>query len=159
MTPSVTLTPATDDLLPALRALSVAPEHQDFSGQPAEVLARDESDVTCHAILAGGVPVGLFRLDADFSRWGHDFAPDGSLGLRSMIVDRAHQGRGIGTATIRALPGYLARLFPQAREIYLTVNLRNPAARASYLSGGFEDTGAQYLDGGFGPQHILRMPL
>lgn len=41
----------------------------------------------------------------------------------------------------------------------LTVNARNPAARAVYLAGGFADTGELYLGGPAGPQHVMRLPL
>nr|WP_249219145.1 GNAT family N-acetyltransferase [Loktanella sp. SALINAS62] len=100
----------------------------------------------------------MFRIDHDFSR-EHPQVPQGAFGLRSMIVDQRHQGRGIGTAMIRALPAYLAQHYPTARQIYLTVNLRNPGARRSYINGGFVDTGEHYLGGAVGPQHILRMDL
>jgi len=39
--------------------------------------------------------------------------------------------------------------------VVLTVNHRNPAAIATYLKGGFAQTGQDYLDGPFGPQHVM----
>ena len=154
----VTLAPATADMHRALAALTVAPEQVVFSGQPADIVARADPTMDLHAILADGTPVGLFRIDRDYAR-AHGFARPGDLGLRSVIVDRHHQGRGIGSAMVRALPAYLARHYPDATDIYLTVNLRNPGARKSYLNGGFVDAGAQYLGGSAGPQHILHMVL
>ncbi len=142
----------------ALTGLRVAPDQEQFSGQPAQVIAAAVPHLTLHVILKGGDPVGLFRLDDAFHE-NHDFAPQGSVGLRSVIVDRAHQGRGIGTTMIRALPAYLARNHPAAVTLLLTVNLRNTAARRIYLKGGFTDTGTLYLGGSAGPQHVLRMDL
>ncbi|KQI68929.1 hypothetical protein AN189_08800 [Loktanella sp. 3ANDIMAR09] len=154
---SVTLTPFTDDQRAAVSALAVAPDQVQFSGQPAQMIQpQDRIDV--HLIHADATLVGMFRIDHDFAR-EHPQVPSGAYGLRSMIVDQHHQGRGIGTAMIRALPAYMAQHYPAAAQIYLTVNLRNPGARRSYLNGGFTDTGEHYLGGDVGPQHILRMDL
>ncbi|MFO7804729.1 MAG: GNAT family N-acetyltransferase, partial [Paracoccaceae bacterium] len=65
----------------------------------------------------------------------------------------------IATDTAVQLKPYLRQHYPQARGIFLTVNLRNVGARDIYLRGGFNDTGEQYLEGGAGPQHILYLPL
>jgi RimJ/RimL family protein N-acetyltransferase len=51
------------------------------------------------------------------------------------------------------------RDFPRARTLVLTVNVRNPAARAVYVRGGFVDAGELYLGGSAGPQHVLRLHL
>ncbi|WP_386680811.1 GNAT family N-acetyltransferase [Loktanella sp. R86503] len=154
----VTLAPYTSSQRDALIALAVAPEQEQFSDQPARLLNQPGDTADLHLIYDAAALVGMFRIDPQFART-HDFAPANAFGLRSVIVDRAHQGRGIGTAMIRALPAYLMVQYPAARQLYLTVNLRNPAARASYLRGGFHDTGAQYLGGDAGPQHILRLDL
>ena len=154
----VTLAPYTPDQREAVCALAVAPEQVVFSGQPVDFVTRPDADMDIHVIRADDQLVGIFRIDLDFARI-HDFARPGDLGLRSVIVDSAHQGRGIGSAMIRALPGYLADHYPGATDLYLTVNLRNPGARKSYLNGGFTDTGAHYLGGDAGPQHIMHMAL
>ena len=154
----VTLAPLTPDLHDAVCALRVAPEQVVFSGQPMDFLSPPDPAMDAHVILADGGVVGFFRIDRDYATV-HDFAKAGDLGLRSVIVDRAHQGRGTGSAMIRALPAYLAARYPAATDLWLTVNLRNPGARKSYLNGGFTDTGAQYLGGDAGPQHIMYLAL
>ena len=154
----VTLAPYAADQRDAVCALAVAPEQVVFSGQPVDFVTRPDADMDIHVIHADDTLVGFFRIDLDYARV-HDFARPGDLGLRSVIVDRRHQGRGIGSAMIRALPAYLAMHYPQATDLYLTVNLRNPGARKSYLNGGFTDTGAHYLGGDAGPQHIMHMAL
>ena len=154
----VTLAPLTPDRRAAVCALAVAPEQVVFSGQPVDFITHPDSDMDIHVIRADDKLVGFFRIDLDYARV-HDFARPGDLGLRSVIVDRARQGRGIGSAMIRALPAYLAAHYPGATDLYLTVNLRNPGARKSYLNGGFNDTGAHYLGGDAGPQHIMHMTL
>lgn len=74
-------------------------------------------------------------------------------------IDASEQGRGLGKALFAALPRYLSQRYPDRAECWLTVNCRNPRARHVYLTGGWEDTGALYLDGGAGPQHIMRLRL
>ncbi|MCB5198536.1 GNAT family N-acetyltransferase [Loktanella sp. TSTF-M6] len=155
---SVTLAPYTSDQRDALCALAVGPEQERFSSQPRLLLENPQDGIDVHLIYVDATLVGMFRIDRDFSR-EHPQVPSGAYGLRSMIIDQRHQGRGIGTAMIRALPAYMAQRYPQATQIYLTVNLRNPGARRSYLNGGFTDTGEHYLGGDAGPQHILRMNL
>ena len=109
-------------------------------------------------IWEGDTPVGFFAIDLDYAQ-AHDFAEQGTLGLRMFCIDARHQGRGLATQACRALGAYLAKQYPQAATVYLTVNHRNPGARAAYLKGGFTDTGEDYLGGGAGPQHIMRLPL
>jgi RimJ/RimL family protein N-acetyltransferase len=74
------------------------------------------------------------------------------------LIDRAFQGKGLAKAACTQLRPYLAQQY-DATECWLTVNTINPAARAAYLFGGFIDTGEVYTGGGYGPQHILRLPL
>ncbi|RYH02363.1 GNAT family N-acetyltransferase [Salipiger sp. IMCC34102] len=155
---SVTLAPFAPAQRAALAALRVADAQVPFSGQPEEFLDGNPPGIDLHVIWSDGVPVGMFRIDTDFSR-EHRFTAPGTHGLRSVILGQQHQGRGIGSATIRALPAFMAQHYPQARILLLTVNLRNPGARKSYLNGGFTDTQAHYLGGDHGPQHILRLDL
>ena len=155
---SVTLAPMTPATQDALRGISVTPEQVNFSGQPSEVVDLDEPLVDIHVIHAGDQVAGMFRIDRGFHLHQH-YAASTTYGLRTFLVDHRLQGRGIARACCKQLPAYLGRHYPQAEAILLTVNLKNPAARRAYLAGGFLETGAQYMDGGFGPQHILKLPL
>ncbi|MFU8825294.1 GNAT family N-acetyltransferase [Yoonia sp.] len=147
--------PATQN---ALRGISVSAEQVNFSGQPSEVIDLDDPRIDIHVIHADDRVAGMFRIDRAF-HLHHQFAASTIYGLRTFLVDQQLQGRGIAKACCAQLPDYLADHYPTAEAIMLTVNLRNPAARRAYLAGGFIDTGAQYMDGGFGPQHILKLAL
>ena len=155
---SVTLCPLTLADRARVAHLAVHPEQVRFSGTVAEAFDTPQPDVDFHAILAADTPVGFFKIDRGYPA-AHGFAEPGDLGLRAVIVDAARQGKGIGTAAMRALPAYLRGLYPQARRLWLTVNLQNPAAIASYRKAGFQDTGAIWPHGAAGPQHIMRLPL
>jgi RimJ/RimL family protein N-acetyltransferase len=155
---SVTLLPLAvgdHDLVAHLR---VHPDQVRFSGTIAAAFETAHPDLDFHAILAGSTPVGFFKIDRGYANL-HGFADTGDLGLRNVIIDAAQQGQGLGTAAMRALPAYLGKAYPQARRLWLTVNLKNPAAIASYRKGGFTDTGAIWPHGGAGPQHIMRVSL
>lgn len=138
--------------------IAVAPEQEAFCGTIAYHFALDEPDCDFNVVLRDGRAVGFFKIDRAYaSRF--DFAGPGDLGLRGVMIDRAEQGRGTGKAAMQALPGYLQWFYPQARACVLTVNVVNPAARAIYLAGGFQDLGQLHHGGTIGPQHILRMSL
>jgi len=154
---SVSLSPLTAEDHDRVAHLAVRPDQLRFSGTVAESFA-DHADADFHAILQGDLPVGMFRIDRGYHAV-HGFAEPSHLGLRTVIVDAASQGQGLGTAAMRALPEYLQIHYPQARRLWLTVNLQNPAAIASYLKAGFQDTGAIWPHGGAGPQHIMRLML
>ncbi|MFO7806398.1 MAG: hypothetical protein R6V30_12115, partial [Paracoccaceae bacterium] len=125
---SVTLAPLTDAHRAALRAVTVAPGQVIFSGQPSEFVDLPEPLIDVHVILYGGTVAGMFRIDRGFYSH-HRFADPDRPGLRTFLVDQAMQGRGIATDTAVQLKPYLRQHYPQARGIFLTVNLRNVGAR------------------------------
>lgn len=155
---SVTLYPLTLADRARVAHLTVHPEQLRFAGTVAEAFDAPQDGVDFHAMLMDGLPVGFFKIDRTYPVV-HGFAEPGDLGLRAVIVDAARQGQGIGTAAMRALPAYLRELYPQVRRLWLTVNLQNSAAIASYRKGGFQDTGAIWPHGSAGPQHIMRLSL
>lgn len=141
--------------------LRVASEQEIYSGTAAE--AFDHADrmpdrIDLHGILDDGRPVGLFKIDRNY-RLDIPIAAEGALGLRGFMIDQDAQGRGLATAAVRAMAGYLGPLCPEASSVDLTVNHRNGAAIACYLKGGFTDTGLDWLEGKAGPQDLLRLSL
>lgn len=153
----ITLDPLPRDQIARVANIALPPEQARFSALPVDVMdtprARDG-----HVILADRNPVGFFAIDRDDPAH-HDFAPEGALGLRMFSINHADQGRGIASTACAALARYLPVHYPQHTTCYLTVNCRNPGAHRAYVKGGFEDTGARYLGGGLGPQHIMRLAL
>jgi RimJ/RimL family protein N-acetyltransferase len=156
----VTLAIVDAALAPAVLRLRPQPEQARYSGLPGNTLppamANDSSEPV--AILDDGVPVGFFVLDRDPVFGQVADAPD-TLGVRAFFVDRRHQGRGVGTAALRALAPFVAARHPDVRHLALTVNVRNPVAVRAYKRAGFEDTGRLDHSGAHGPQHVLRLAL
>ncbi len=138
----------------ALR-LAPYPEQEEFSGRADQTLPLAERDPARHpyVLVEDGAPVAFLVLDETPG----DVDPRADLLLRGFLVDAAAQGRGVATRAVAALPGVVRRDFPAARSVVLTVNVRNPVARAVYLRGGFVDAGELYLGGSAGPQHVLRL--
>ncbi|WP_109467442.1 GNAT family N-acetyltransferase [Albibacillus kandeliae] len=141
-----------------VKHVAVAPEQVLFSGTLESAFESPDPMMDLFAVLLDGHPVGFFKIDRGYDQT-HPFAREGELGLRAVMVDAAHQGKGIGKGTIRLLQDYLPRHYPGAPSLALTVNLRNPIAVRSYLSAGFIDTGELWEGGAAGPQHIMRMEL
>ncbi|PJI92429.1 acetyltransferase (GNAT) family protein [Yoonia maricola] len=158
MTVKVTLAPLTADLTDTLRDIRVAADQVAFSGQPYEVIDDPEPGVDVHVILNEGQVVGMFRIDPGFHHT-YPFAGPDTPGLRTFLVDQQMQGRGIAKACCMQLHDYLSKHYGDAKAVYLTVNLRNQAARKVYLASGFVDTGDQWLLGEAGPQNVLRLDL
>ncbi|PZQ96809.1 MAG: GNAT family N-acetyltransferase [Cereibacter sphaeroides] len=132
------------------------PHEHIFTATPADRLRALGHAETGWAILEGDDVVGFFVLDGDFAAL-HDFAREDEIGLRSLLIDSARRGEGLGQAAMLALPGLVAREYPQARGVVLTCNLRNKKAYETYLRAGFADTGEVYLGGSAGPQHIMQL--
>lgn len=140
--------------------LEPAPDQRDFVRNGTYAAMENDPLLDLFAVEQAGVVVGMFKLDqgyADAPR--HDFARPGDLGLRGVLVDAAWQGRGIGGAMLAALPDLVRQRYPWARRLVLTVNTRNPIARAAYIKAGWHDNGDLYLQGDAGPQHILTLPV
>lgn len=141
--------------LERLAELAHLRQHPGQYANDGDVMIRDDTPgISFHAIHAKGALIGMFKLDP-FYPARHDFAADTDLGLRGVLIDRDHQGQGLGRAAMAALPAYAAPLYPSRRRLVLTVNLLNPAAYSAYRRAGFQDSGQIYTGGSRGPQHIL----
>jgi GNAT superfamily N-acetyltransferase len=156
LTGTLELVPVTAGLRDAVLALAPRPDQSPWSGEARWTLPAAESHpqrTPCTALL-DGVPVAFFILDT-----GHDVAlyesRPGTVGVRALYVDRHHQGQGVGTAMLRAMPALARALYPDAVRLALTVNVNNPVAVHAYLRTGFADTGRIYRGGALGPQHVL----
>ena len=111
---------------------------------------------------AGGRAIGVLTLQsgaATLAGWPED----GSAWLlRGFLVDRRHQGKGLGTlgaAAAVVAAGKLERRHPTgASGVVLSVNEANGPGLAAYLKAGFVDHG-RYTGGSAGPQRTLFMPF
>ncbi|QQQ01105.1 GNAT family N-acetyltransferase [Lysobacter enzymogenes] len=148
-------------LAPAVRMLQVAPEQLPFVGDTAYNLEQTRLDPHSEAmaVLVGERVVGFYRLDFSVDAIAGRALGEPSVGLRAYAIDRREQGRGYGTAAMRACVEDLRLRHPQRRLLALTVNVRNLAAIAAYRKAGFADTGELYHGGSAGPQHLMLLRL
>ncbi len=136
----------------------VLPDAQvPFVGPIAEMTADPDLLKHFHMVERSGEPVGFFKLDCDFSRQIKRL-PTGALGLRGVLVGGQYQGNGIGTALFSALPSYLADQYPDASEIWLSVDTINQAAIALYEKHGWTRDGPAFV-GRSGPECVMRLGL
>ena len=136
----VTLEPITAATRARCAAVAVFDDQRRFVAPVADYLALcDGEDAwTPLAVCCGGAIVG-------FAMWGFD-AGEGSHWIGGVVIDRAHQGRGVGRAAMRRLIGRLSAT-PGCCQIALSVHPENRAARRLYRSLGFAETGERTDDG------------
>ena len=109
------------------------PDQEDFVAPVTRYLCLAHYGGEWHplAIEADGTIVGhvMWAIDED----------DGSTWLGGLIIDAAHQGRGIGRATVAA---FLDRFTAEGRtHVALSYSPENETARGLYQSMGFVETG------------------
>lgn len=140
--------------------MELAAGQEDFVGDPFTMMLRGLEDETRlpYVIEEAGAAVGVFTLQAGaatLAGWPDD---DSAWLLRGFLIDRRHQGKGLGSqaAAAAAREGLklTARLGGGQAGVVLSVNERNPAARAAYEKAGFIESG-RYLGGSSGPQWTM----
>lgn len=137
----------------ALSGLNVNEQQQQFVEPMPLTLETSALHRDNIVIELGAEIVGYFQIDTKAPA----YVRQPLLELCQVVVDRNHQGCGIGRQFLLLLPAFLNREYPSAPGIVLTVNCRNKMAHHVYAAGGFHDTGEIYNGGPSGPQHIMTM--
>lgn len=136
----VTLCVVSGDIRERCIALDVHEAQRAYVAPVATYLATcDEEGVW--------TPVAVCRDDevVGFAMWGHDRDED-SHWVGGVLVDRAHQRQGIARRALELLIERLAS-DPACREVALSYDADNAAARSLYASLGFVETGEETDDG------------
>lgn len=119
--------------------LQVADNQKGFVADNARSLleAHYEEGIYTRAIYDGDTMVGfvLFDYDPEIPGWS----------LSRMMIGQQYQGRGYGTAAVKALLQYF-RDTMGIREVYLCVERENTVAAALYHKLGFCDVGTVEYD-------------
>jgi len=157
----VRIQPVTAALRPAVLRLAVHPGQLPFVGRTGDSLA----DVAvcpgseALALCVDDEVVGYVRIDRHAAALGDHPLVDGAVALRSLMIDAARQGQGIGAAGLAAIHAWVAGRYPDRERILLTVNVLNTPAVRAYRRAGYRDSGELYHGGAAGPQHVLWRPL
>ncbi|MFV2003180.1 MAG: GNAT family N-acetyltransferase [Paracoccaceae bacterium] len=130
----------------------------DFVHPIADMVAERKAGVNFHVISRGDETVGFFKIDFGQAE-PESFVQQNEASLRGFLVGAQFQGQGVARAAMAQFADHMRLQYPHARSVVLCVHVRNPAARHTYLGGGFIDTGENYPGGRGGPQNILRLQL
>ncbi len=133
----------------ALLSYQLPPEQAPFTASPGTVFERiaarnaqgDFSAIPI-SIFSEAEPIGLFVLDSgtDLNLWTTNTR---AVFLRSLSINPAFQGQGIGTLAMQHLPEFIAGHMPElsVNEIVLGVNRENHTGQKLYIRIGFQEYG------------------
>lgn len=116
--------------------LQVFPEQYGFIESVSECLSEADEATQWK-------PIGIYNgtLLIGFAMYGYFPLPSpGRLWLDRLLIDKAHQGKGYGKASVIALLETMRKEY-NSREIYLSVYGSNTAAVSMYRQIGFRFTG------------------
>ena len=145
----ISLEPVTADNWRECAALTVRPDQQRFVSPVTYYLCLCHYGAVWHplAIVQVPDPAAQRQRHPEYSRdgrvagfvmWGVD--EDGSHWIGGLVVDAAHQGQGIGHATVRRLRDRLIAQ-PGCPNVALSYQPDNTGARRLYRTLGFHETG------------------
>lgn len=126
--------------------IQVHPEQMAFSGDIASALhslpSQGHPGIQGFVLLGDEIPVAFLLLKRHpfLAHW----AETNSATLHSLQVDKRHQGLGLGKACLNALAHRLKQLWPEIRQVMLSVSVFNAPALAFYLSQGWVEDGEAY---------------
>ncbi|QPB85579.1 GNAT family N-acetyltransferase [Pseudoalteromonas rubra] len=138
----------------AVKSIELASEQVCFAGTAQEFLEEICETTHLHVIYHQDTLVGYFKLDLAYAE-KFAYCPTGALGIRAFVIGQQYQGKGLGSAAMVAVLGYLAEHYAQFRWLYLGVNCQNPGAYACYKKAGLTECEDKYLGGPAGPQYIM----
>ncbi len=132
----IALAPVTPDTYDAVLDLDVTEAQRRFIATTVQSLA----DAYVHgapafAAIEGETVVG-FALLFPYDRDGRP-----ALNIVRLMIDRRHQGRGLGRALLDAVIAHAETLTPRPVDLRLSVKPDNAAAIRLYESAGFAPTG------------------
>jgi len=136
--PSVSLSPITPENWRACAGLEVGGSQQEFVAPVTYYLslcAYDGGPWSPLAVQVKGEVVG-------FVMWAID-DEEGSFWIGGLVIDRRHQRRGYGRSVVEQLVGRAER---ERRQVALSYEAENVAARSLYRELGFVETG-ETVDG------------
>ncbi|MHC6595083.1 GNAT family N-acetyltransferase [Arthrobacter sp. C152] len=146
--------------LGAVAELELAPGQERFVGDPLRMALAGLSEPARrpYVIESAGAAVGVLTLQAGAARlagWPDDLS---AWLLRGFLIDRRHQGSGLGTRAAAAAAEAALKLTMRhcsgESGVVLSVNEANPAGLAAYRRAGFVDCGP-YTGGSAGPQRTM----
>lgn len=124
-------------------ALHIDPEQVEYAGtiqRAVTTLGHEENqNVAGLALLRPNEAVGFLVLKRGDS--APTWATAGMAVVSAMRVDLRHQGGGVGSQALLALPPWLGEHWPACSTLALSVDEQNTRGIRAYARAGFKDTG------------------
>lgn len=118
---------------------------------------RNDSQAFSVTVFEDDEPSGFFVLD--FGEDKLDLTDNKkSVLIRSLSINPALQGRGIGKKAMEIVDEFVKKTFPDCDEIVLAVNQKNIPAYHVYLKTGYLYDGKSRI-GRSGPQYLMYKKL
>ncbi|WP_375750065.1 GNAT family N-acetyltransferase [Vibrio sp. HN007] len=138
-----------------LMDMTVSEEQKPYVTSFSDLYHDRKPEHEFYVVNQGSELVGFFMLDKAYSK-EYTFTEQKELGLRNLVIDQKHQGKGYAVEALKKLFNYLYGAYPDYNSLCLTVNKKNRNAYSAYVKAGFLDSEKMYYGGDAGPQHILR---
>ena len=114
----------------------------DIFGALNTLVSASEEHVRGFALLVDDTPRGFFLLKR--GRLLPPWADDDAATLHALMVDVEWQGRGLGKHCLQGLPELVQAVWPQVRQLMLSVDPENQPAIQLYSKLGWVDSGTAY---------------
>ena len=118
---------------------------------------RNDSKAFSVTVFEDDEPAGFFVLDFGEDKFELTDNTQSAL-LRSLSINPALQGRGIGKEAMQIVDEFVKKTFPDCDEIVLAVNQKNLSAYHLYLKTGYAYDGKSRM-GRSGPQYLMYKKL
>lgn len=126
-----------------VRTIEVSEQQIEYAGTIDHAIQGCEADGTDDvvglAIRAGGQIAGfmLIKRRGKIPEWAE---PSAAV-ITAMRIDRAHQGKGLGSGALLALSQWIATHWQDTASLTLAVDEDNQMGIRAYLKAGFQDRG------------------
>lgn len=114
----------------------------DIFGALHTLGSASDDHIRGFALLIDDSPRGFFLLKRGplLPPW----ADADAVTLHALMIDVEWQGRGLGKHCLQGLPGLVQGVWPQVRQLMLSVDPENQPAIQLYLKLGWIDSGTAY---------------
>lgn len=126
-----------------VRAIEVSEQQIEYAGTIDRAIQACEADGTDEVVglaIRTGSQIAGFML---IKRRGKspEWAEPSAVVITAMRIDRAHQGKGLGSSALLTLSQWVATHWSDATSLTLAVDEDNLTGIRAYLKAGFQDRG------------------
>lgn len=143
-----------------LKRLEISDQQMEFGGSFKrsidECLSGSPNRIRGLGILFDGSPIGLVVLKRP--PLSPAWASEDTVTLHGLKIDIRWQGKGYGRDAFSSATAFCKSIWPDAKQLALSVDAENQVALSLYKSFGMTDSGPVY-QGRIGLEHRLQIAL